>query len=143
MPVVAHSGRRIFCFLAGPSRNITHTSPLLDSPCGPRSPAPLDFCSSAQILTQTSSGVKPSVLFQVEGPLQTPLGLLMGLPLSRSTTSSSPLGLEATLIVTTGCPCPATLTFQAPDHPRESHLHQLPGLFPGSIQKFSPSTASM
>lgn len=40
----------------------------------------MDFCSLVQTLTQTTNGVKTSVLFQVEGPLQTPLVLLMGLP---------------------------------------------------------------
>lgn len=56
------------------------------------------------MLTQTIDGVKPSVLFQVEGPLQTPLGLLMGLPLTRSTTLSCLLGLETTLILAAAHP---------------------------------------
>lgn len=40
----------------------------------------MDFCSLVQTLTQTTDRVKPSALLQVEGPLQTPLVLLMGLP---------------------------------------------------------------
>lgn len=124
------------------TRQEHHSHPsLLDSPCGPRSPAPMDFCSSVQMLTETTDGVKPSVLFQVRRPLQTRLVLLMGLPLTRSPTSSRPLGLETKLIPAAARPMPRRPRFPGSagisrslttpvSHPSISSLGSPQDLFP-------------
>lgn len=64
----------------------------------------MDFSSLVQTLTRATDRVEPSVLLQVEEPLQTPLGLLMGHLLIHSTTFSCLMGPETTLILTTATP---------------------------------------